>query len=138
MNDDLDALILLTTQLLHRLGQKSEVKAGHRAATMLQVNSLIYLKNNPGVTMSDFSANLSLSPSSAAQLAERLNLIGYIKRSEDTKDRRTVRLAMTKKGTDYIEKIHRRMHKKFKRVFSKVPQKDIKELIRIQKELLNS
>jgi DNA-binding MarR family transcriptional regulator len=138
MNDDFDTLVLLTTRFLHKLRQKSKDTTGGREATMLQVNGLISLKNNPNSTMGDFSESLGLSLSSATQLAERLSGLGYLKRAEDNKDRRMVLLSLTKKGALSLEKIHQSMRGRLKKVFSKVPQKDIKELIRIQKDLLNS
>lgn len=116
----------------------SKVSPEDRIATMLQMSALKYLKHRPNTKVSDLGKTLFMSSSSIAQFSNRLAKAGFIKRHEDKNDRRIVRLGLTKKGESELSSMHKKMREKMGKFLEMVSEKDLGELVRIQKKILKS
>lgn len=139
MNSDLFkelfSVMMQLKQAFHKLSQHS---FEDRSATVLQYATLTFLSDHPKTTMSDLAAHLRLSLSSATQLVERLVKTGFVTRSDHTDDRRIVHLTITNTGQSELQTMREKWEKKMTKIFSKIPQEDLKEYIRIQKLVLQS
>jgi len=107
----------------------SPIKDG--GVTLLQNQALLHLKDHHGCTVGELSAKLGLSSSSAAQLIERLINLDAIKKTPDAEDRRIAHLSLTKIGLSQTEVAHSMLAEKVGNVFSQMPEKDLKEVVRI-------
>lgn len=107
-------------------------------ATMLQFAALQFIDDQPQDTVSHLAKYLFLSKSSTTQLTERMTKSGYIKKEADTTDQRVTRLSLTENGTKQLAILRKQTIEIFDSIFSKLPQKDIKELIRIHDLLIVS
>ncbi len=135
---DIERLFNTMLQLGKLVSQQAQESHMQRTATMLQFSALHFLKEQPNVTVSDLAQFLQLSRSSATQLIERLVKSGFVQRVNDKKDRRITRLVITKLGEKEFIMLKGKLMKKMQKVFSKIPEKDIKELIRIHTNLVET
>ena len=135
---DLELLFNTMTQLGKLISQHTHLSHEEKAATLLQFSALKFIRDNKNTTVSDLAEKLQLSKSSATQLSERLVKSSSVKRINDTSDRRIVRLEITEAGREQIVELKRKMIEKMKKVFSKIPAKDIRELIRIHNDLIET
>ena len=117
-----------------RLGQSHEEKM----ATTLQFFVLNLLQEQSDITIGDLGQILQLSKSSTTQLSERLVKLDLIKRFPDESDRRVIHLVITTKGKKEYNILRKKMITKMNEIFKRIPSQDLKELIRISNNLINS
>lgn len=108
------------------------------AATMLQLQALSLLNEKPGSTVGELSQELRMSSPAIAQLTDRLVGAQLIERKNDKDDRRVVRLFLTKTGKEDVQKVPPILKQRLGKVFSQVPEGDLKELVRIFTNILNN
>ncbi len=109
-----------------------------KAATMLQFSALNFLKDQSIIAVGELAQFLRLSKSSATQLIERLVTMGLVKRSADKEDRRVIRVTLTSKGDSELILLRKKIMKKMNHFASKIPKKDIEELLRITTNLIET
>lgn len=109
-----------------------------KVASILQFQALSFLVRNPNATNSELADHLKISASSSAQLADRLFKSELIERQQDEKDRRMVRLNVTKKGITEVEILKEKMYQRVEEVFSCLSQEDLQEFLRIHQVLLEN
>ena len=134
----IEELFSTMIQLGKLMSQNTQETREQKMATMLQFSALHFLSENPEVAMSELGEKLKLSKSSATQLIERLVKAGLVKREEDREDRRIMRLTITNKGKRQGEILKEKIITRMGKIFSKIPENDIKELIRIHHNLINT
>jgi DNA-binding MarR family transcriptional regulator len=132
-------------QLFNTMGQlrkllESQAQESHeeRAATMMQYAALKSLKGNEKSTVGDIAVQLKLSKSSATQLIERLVKADLVERFHDQKDRRIVRVAITSAGEQKMLELRKKFIHKMSKIFSKIPDADLKKLVRIHANLITT
>lgn len=132
-------------QLLNTMGQlkkllENQAHESHeeRAATIMQFSALKFLKSTGNKTIGELAGYLRLSKSSATQLVERLVKAGFVTRVNDEIDRRVVRISITSIGEEHIGNLEKRYRDNMGKVFSKIPERDLQELIRIHTELIET
>ncbi len=133
-----EQLFSTLTQLKRLVSQQVYESHEEKVATMLQFSALNFLKDKSEVNVGDLAKFLQLSKSSATQLIERLVKMGLVKRINDRQDRRIIRLTITSKGEDEFIVLKTKLKEKMNRFLSKIPEKDIKELIRIHANLIET
>jgi DNA-binding MarR family transcriptional regulator len=69
-----------------------------------QINILMRLFHGGMCGVSEIGERLGITNAAASQSIDQLVNLGFIKRSEDPKDRRAKQLALTREGRDLIEK----------------------------------
>lgn len=66
-----------------------------------QGEAFFVIGHEKSVTLGDLARHLSVTPGAATQLVEPLVQSGYVIRTPDTKDRRTIHLTLTETGSTY-------------------------------------
>lgn len=136
LNQDLiEQFFNIMVQLRKLALQKTNESHEEKAATMLQFTALNFLKGQDGMTVTDLAQSMHLSKSSTTQLTDRLVKMKLIKRLSDKSDRRIVKLVLTEKGEAYLESQKHEIIDKMRKILSKLPEKDLTELIRISTNL---
>jgi DNA-binding MarR family transcriptional regulator len=130
-------------QLCDVMGQLRKLLEGHesheeRAATLMQFSALNFLQRHHAATVGALAVHLKLSKSSATQLVERLVKAELVERKDDPEDGRIVRLHLSLRGEHQIAFMKKRYIDKISAIFTKVPDKDLRELIRIHTELIKT
>ena len=130
-------------QLFSTMGQirkllESQAQESHeeRTATIMQFSALKYLRDHKHSTVGDVAMQLKLSKSSATQLIERLVKADLVERVDDTEDRRIVRIVITSAGEQKFIELKKKFIAKMGKIFSKIPDEDLQELIRIHTNLI--
>jgi DNA-binding MarR family transcriptional regulator len=82
-------------------------------------------------TMRDVANFLKIAPPSATELVNGFVKDSVIKRVADPKDRRIVRLSLSKKGIQFLKTTHLQREKAFASLLAPLSSKDSKELSRI-------
>ncbi len=135
---DIEQLFSTMMQLGKFMSHYSQESHEERLATMLQFSALQFLKDQPNGTVGELAKFMQLSKSSATQLTERLVKAGIVDRVNDQEDRRIIRLIITPKGEEEFIILKKNIMEKMKRFVSKIPAKDIRELIRIHTNLIET
>ncbi|MFI5265452.1 MAG: MarR family winged helix-turn-helix transcriptional regulator [Candidatus Levyibacteriota bacterium] len=105
-------------------------------STMLQFSALNFIQENPDILVSELGNLLHLSKSSSTQLIARLVKNGHVKRLQDKNDKRETHLLLSSSGKNELLAMKEKILLKFEKVLSRLPEHDLKELLRIQKTLL--
>lgn len=126
------------TQLRKLIALQAQESHEEKTATMLQFSALNFLKSQSNGTVGDLAEHIKLSKSSATQLVERLEKAGFLRRVHDKNDRRIVHLRITKQGEVKIIELKKKFMEKIGKVFSRIPERDLHELIRIHTNLIET
>ncbi len=129
--DHLVSLIFATKRLIMENIKDSE-KIDPFSFLRLEVLRFIKEKVNP--TMKDIANYLCITPPSATSLINALVKKGLVRRVRDKKDRRMIRLEVTDKGEKHLKKEFERITRKIKKIYTRLSDKEIKELIKILKK----
>ncbi len=108
------------------------------ALSILQFRALRFLFLNERATSSQLANDVDISPSSSAQLADRLEKSGFLKRFHDEKDRRIVRLHITDEGKKELQLLKESMYQTVNSIYACLSEKDLQEFLRIHIILLAS
>jgi DNA-binding MarR family transcriptional regulator len=87
----------------------------------------------PGVRVSELARRLDVATPTATQMVIRLEEAGYVERKRSTEDGRIVYVALTQKGSETVENVHRHVVSQFEAVVDFLGKKDSESLA----ELLN-
>ena len=136
---DIDQLIALMFSM-GRLMRKRFNESGGLAATpsLLQMEMLRFVdekKNPPMKQVADF---LSISAPSATSLVEDMVGRGYLDRLADEKDRRMIRLSISRKGKAALSTHVRKKMAHIRKTLGKLSVEDRAQLARILSKLSNT
>lgn len=109
-----------------------------KAATLLQIQALKFIKAHPKTPVGSLASELAMSFSAVTQLTNRLADGGFVKRANDPTDRRIISLLLTTKGEEQIKIFSEQMMKMHYIIFASIPDNDLKEMIRIFGNILDS
>ncbi len=109
-----------------------------KALTLLQTQALKFIKQNPNTSVGALVSELNVSFSSVTQLLNRLVDRGLVKRENDKNDRRLVTLSLTKKGEKQLMIFNKNLLASKYAIISSIPKEDLKEMIRIFTNILDS
>jgi|SRR5579871_2550152 len=101
-----------------------------------QIHALIFLKKHRNAQMSEIANEFHIELPSATSLINKLCKVGLAERSSDIKDRRLVRISLTKQGETLLEQAIKERSQKMTKTLSYLPASDKQELSRIIKQLL--
>lgn len=113
----------------------SPISQEDKLTTILQVQGLSYLKKHSKATVGELASELMMSSPAITKFTDRLVNLGWIRRADDSDDRRIIRLFITSLGEKKLSQIQRKHLERMSEIFSLMPEKDIKELIRIMGNL---
>jgi DNA-binding MarR family transcriptional regulator len=103
----------------------------HSHLTMLQCQALECVKKKKNAHMADIASHFSTTMPTATVLIDKLIAAKLVKRENDAKDRRIVKIFMTKLGDKFLHKVAKRKSEKMGRVLSYLSEQDKLELLRI-------
>jgi DNA-binding MarR family transcriptional regulator len=101
-----DRLIFLISKVCQKLIinlQKAFSENGIEV-TPIQVMLLFYLQKNNGLSLTQISQGLMLENPTVTGLIDRLEKLGYVKRSDHPNDRRVYLVCLTEKGNKVANK----------------------------------
>lgn len=110
---------------------KNELEAFHVHPG--QIPMLFIISKNPGISQIEIAEKLKVSPSTVAIMIKRMEKVGLIKREKNEKDKRELKVFLTEKANNLIDKILGKL-----KIFEKESLKNFsEEEIETLKNLLN-
>jgi len=141
MNTPTDTIINLTFELL-RTVRKQFLQKPHMHATdcpsMLQMQVLHMIMEHEGLTMKEVAAFMKVSSPSATSFITRLVNLGLLERVADSKNRKFVRLKITKKGKTQLALKTDMRNKALTNLLSTLTKKDQEDFTRILHALVRT
>ncbi|HET9946633.1 MAG TPA: MarR family transcriptional regulator [Patescibacteria group bacterium] len=105
--------------------------------SMIQMNALLYIKDNPSTSMRDIASRFHIEMPSATAMIDKLVKLSFVQRAADTEDRRIVRVALTKKGDEILKQALSQKNKRVEKLLSHLSDDEQTNLSRIIKTLVN-
>jgi len=102
-----------------------------------QILVLNQLRENGPEKQSRLAKRLGYTPGAMTGIANKLTQERYAKRVYDERDRRMILLDITKKGEDLLDEAQKQAQKMREDLYSVLTEKEINELITIQRKLLD-
>lgn len=132
--DQLSPLLLEMARMM----RKKLVVDSEARFNPLQFHSLMVIRERDGITMKEFADAMHVTSPSATSFVDRLVKLKWVKRKPDPDNRKLVRLELTQAGSDMISSAMAHHGTVMRSVFSKLPEKDQRELVRILQHLHSS
>lgn len=126
------------SKLKRCMEQRSHIPSGEKVATMLQLQALSYIMNNPQTTVSNLANHLLLSSSAVAQLSDRLVESAWVERTHDESDRRIVHLALSEKGRQKLHELKELRRKHFADLITVLSVEELQTLVTIFQRLTDT
>ena len=129
-----DRLIFLISKVYQKLIinlQKSFSESGIEA-TPIQVMLLFFLQQNNGLSLTQISQGLMLENPTVTGLIDRLEKLGYVKRTDHPNDRRVYLVHLTEKGNKVANKalpIVKKLNEEIKKGYSKEEVENFKKVL---------
>src|SRR5574340_259031 len=99
--------------------------------TMLQVQTLKTIQDNPLITASELASKLEMSSSALTQMTDRLIKSRLISRKTDRNDRRLIHLALTSQGKQHLTQILKKMEEKANQILAPISAQDLQTVVNI-------
>jgi DNA-binding MarR family transcriptional regulator len=119
-DDELTEAILLASRAMVAIAVRSLGAADHDI-TLPQYRTLVVLVYSGSTRLADLATTLSVSPSTATRMCDRLVRKGLVNRTRDEIDRREVKLDVTDEGRHLVEQIMERRRAEVQTILSAVP-----------------
>jgi DNA-binding MarR family transcriptional regulator len=103
----------------------------HSHLTMLQCEAMMCIKKNKQAHMGDIANHFATTMPTATALIDKLIDTKYVKRENDAKDRRIVRINLTKSGEKLLSESIKQKTSKMDKLLSYLPKQDKLNLLRI-------
>ena len=127
-NQGLDEVLIM---FRHAMTASLLEEAKDSKCSLSHFEVLMYIAEKGKVTMKDISTWLHITPPSASTLIDVLISKKFVTRTQSDKDRRTVYIELDKGAHKVFYSIHKRKISLFKKMLSKLEQKDKEDLARI-------
>lgn len=101
----------------------------------MRCETLRFIAEGDGPTMQKIATHLRVTAPSATSLVRKLSSLGWIKRVPSESDRRVVHIRLSPKGERELANYKRQSEQTMKKVFSKLPERDLTHLRRALKNL---
>jgi DNA-binding MarR family transcriptional regulator len=135
--DELIDLAFSFSRIMHR--KMAEVtRDEHQVKNWLQMHALCVIEERPGITMKDLAGVLMITAPTATTFVARLVRLGCVQRVADPKNRKLVRLRITKQGRALMRETMQRRMTVLRSVISHLSPKDQADLARIYRKLIDS
>lgn len=92
--------------------------------TLPQYRALVVLAGRGPQRVADLAEALSVNPSTATRMSDRLARKRLVRRSRTPADRRIVRVAITAEGRELIDEVTRRRRNEIRRIMRRLPAGD--------------
>ncbi|HEV3245030.1 MAG TPA: MarR family transcriptional regulator [Candidatus Paceibacterota bacterium] len=101
----------------------------------MRCETLRFIDEHGRPTMREVAAHLRITAPSATSLIRKLQRLGWTLRKPSGSDRRVVRISLTPTGKRELSRYRTRAEVTMRRVFSKLPERDLSHLIRVLRTL---
>lgn len=126
-----DVMFKINRQLKHAMSRNTKLSN----LTLIQLETLVFIKNNPDVQMNMISEYFSITNPSATSLLNKLASLGFVTRESDKEDRRVVRISLTKRGTMILEEGLKRKNEHISAILRHIPDEEKKNMLLIMTNL---
>lgn len=89
--------------------------------TLPQYRTLVVLAGHGPRSLAELAASLSVTPSTATRMSDRLVAKGLVRRRTSSRDRRQVRLALTDSGREVVAEVTAVRRREIARIVEAVP-----------------
>jgi len=124
-------LIEATFKMLRILKENMHYTSSMAQMSMMQIQALVFIKQNPNIPMSKIAENLRIELPSATSLLNKLSELKLVERQTDPDDRRIVRINLTTAGQTLLKNAMLERTKKIEELLSFVSEEDQEALLRI-------
>ena len=107
----------------------------HSHPTILQCQALECVKKKAGMHMGDIASHFATTMPTATALVDKLILAKLVRRENDVKDRRIVRINLTKAGEKLLREVEKQRAGKMKKLLFYLSKQDKLDLLRILETL---
>ena len=113
--------------------QVSELYKGK--VTLPQFLILDFLNRESEAMMTDLARFMEVTTAAMTGLVDRLVKYGYVLRGVEPGDRRIIKIKLTAKGKDLVEKVNYQRRQVVIKVFGKISERDRENYLRILKKI---
>lgn len=131
-NEIIDMMSRLFRTMKHSMSFHSE----HSHVTTLQFEVLWCIKKKKHAQMGEIAENFSVAMPTATALINKLIITKLVKRESDKKDRRIVRIALTKQGEKLLDEMAKQRNNRIHELLSYLSGKDKRDFLRILKTIV--
>lgn len=126
-----EELFKLSRIIKEEMAQSSEVVH----LSFLQLQALNVIKQGKNIQMNEIAGHFRIELSSATSLINTLSKMGLVQRKKDSKDRRVVRIVLSKKGEKILNSAMKQREKAVKRIVFCLSNSERKHLFQVVKKL---
>ena len=133
---------VLTTKFIEIMFKCSRLLRGYMEyssdvaqLSILQIQTLSFLKHHNNAQMGEIAEYFNIELSSATSLLNKLVTLQLVERQTDPKDRRLVRISLTKKGSELLKKAMEAKSKNIGNMLSYLTDTEKTELLRLLEKL---
>jgi DNA-binding MarR family transcriptional regulator len=101
----------------------------------MRCETLRFIDKHEHPTMQEIAKHLRITAPSATSLVRKLSSLGWIKRGTSGSDKRVVRITLTPAGDRELVRYRKQSEQAMKKVFSKLPGRDLAQLKRVLRSL---
>lgn len=124
----------LIAQIIRIVRKETSYQVDSKEPSMIQLQAMMEMSDSE-MTMSEIASSLSVKLPTATSLVNRLVESGYAIRLKNKKDRRIIKITLSKKGKKTLINTFKLKIKRMKFVFDKISAKDKKNLYSILDKL---
>ncbi len=106
--------------------------------TTSQAYVLTQLRQTPELTMNELSDKLNAQTSTMTRIVNNLVRDGYVSRSRDESDRRTVVVSLTEKGAITADRLENDIKEYYRKSVAFLPEGQVEEVLRATKLLVKA
>lgn len=119
------------TQASWRLRRSERAELAPHGLTFAQARALRVLVESGPMRMSDLAERLEIVPRTATTRVDGLEQAGFVQRTPDPDDRRSIRVAVTADGQDLLARLAQQRRRSAERLFASLAPDDRSELLRL-------
>ncbi len=101
----------------------------------MRSETLRFINDNDHPTMQEIAKHLRITAPSATSLMRKLFSLGWIERIAAGSDKRIVRIGLSKAGRREVVRYQKQAEQTMRKVFSKLPERDLAHLKRMLRNL---
>lgn len=130
-NQLIDAIFTFSRLMKQNLGGKSDLAN----LSMVQLQTLFYLKKNSSLPMRKIAEYVQIELPSATNLVDTLVSLDLVARSTDNQDKRVVNVSLTQGAQTLLEKVKKERTEKMSAVLMPLSDADKKQFLGILEKL---
>ena len=126
--------VLTASRVLVAIAARSLAEVGDEV-TLTQYRSLVVLASRGPQSVAALAEELGVTPSTVSRLCDRLVRKSLVRRREDRRDRRAVRLALTPAGRELVDAVTERRRTEIAGLLDAVPDVDQRSMVQALRAL---